>query len=150
MPRQSSEARETGWVACASACVIVLGLLVAVLWETPAGANNLDRVQLGLARTMAALKGGKPNGPNADEVVAALAKYTAINDASLFRRIIPSTANPNGTVNMAGLRQDLAFFEEEGLIQKPDPVNLDSVVDDSFAKAAIASPGASIGRTEGK
>jgi NitT/TauT family transport system substrate-binding protein len=99
----------------------------------------------GVRSYMAALKDGKLNGPNADEVVAALAKYTAINDASLFRRIVPSTANPNGTVNLAGLRNDLAFFEEEGLIQKPDQINLDSVVDDSFAKAAVANLGALIG-----
>jgi hypothetical protein len=44
----------------------------------------------------------------------------------------------------------LAFFEEEGLIQKPDQVNLDSVVDDSFAKAAVTSLGASLGGAEGK
>jgi NitT/TauT family transport system substrate-binding protein len=104
----------------------------------------------GVRSYMAALKGGKLNGTDADKIAAALAKYTAINDASLFHRIVPSTANPNGTVNMTGLRQDLAFFEEEGLIQKPDQLNLDSVVDDSFAKAAVASLGASIGETEGK
>jgi NitT/TauT family transport system substrate-binding protein len=104
----------------------------------------------GVRSYMAALKGGKLNGPDADKIVAALAKHTAINDASLFRRIIPSTANPNGTVNMAGLRQDLAFFEEEGLIQKPDQLDLDSVVDDSFAKAAVDSLGASIGEIVGK
>jgi NitT/TauT family transport system substrate-binding protein len=104
----------------------------------------------GVRSYMAALKDGKLNGPDADKIVAVLSKYTAINDASLFRRIIPSVANPNGTVNMAGLRQDLAFFEEEGLIQKPQQLNLDSVVDDSFAKAAVASLGASIGETEGK
>jgi hypothetical protein len=43
---------------------------------------------------------------------------TTTKDEAMFRRIIPSAVNPNGEVNVAGLRRDLAFFRELGLIEK--------------------------------
>ena len=60
-------------------------------------------------------------------------------NAALFRRIVPSTTSVNGSVNMKGLQQDLDFFKEQGLIQKPGQASVDNVVDGSFVKAANAS-----------
>jgi len=83
-----------------------------------------------------ALKDGHFAGPKAGEVIAILTKATPIKDAALFRRIVPSTANPDGGVNMKGLRNDLAFFRELGLIENRD-ITVDQVVDNSFVKAAV-------------
>src|SRR5436309_7817028 len=87
-----------------------------------------------------ALKDGGLAGPKADEVIPILVKYTAIKDEGMFRRMIPSYVNPDGAVNVASLKKDLDFFRELGLIEKKD-IGVEGVVDDSFAKAAVAKLG---------
>jgi NitT/TauT family transport system substrate-binding protein len=87
-----------------------------------------------------ALKDGRFAGPKAEEVIGILTKATPIKDAALFRRIVPSWANPDGAVNMTGLRADLAFFRELGLVESKD-ITVDRVVDNSFVKAAVEKLG---------
>jgi NitT/TauT family transport system substrate-binding protein len=87
-----------------------------------------------------ALKDGRLAGPAADKIIPILTKYTSTKDEAMFRRIIPSAVNPNGDVNLAGLKHDLAFFRELGLIESKD-VSADGVVDGSFVKAAVAKLG---------
>src|SRR5262249_52499212 len=87
-----------------------------------------------------ALKAGRLAGPKADEVIPILVKYTTIKDAGMFRRMIPNYVDPNGAVNIASLKKDLDFFRELGLIEKKD-IGVEGVVDDSFAKAAVAKLG---------
>jgi NitT/TauT family transport system substrate-binding protein len=87
-----------------------------------------------------ALKDGRLAGPSADKIIPILTKYTSTKDAAMFRRIIPSAVNPNGEVNLTGLKRDLAFFRELGLIESKD-VSADGVVDDAFVKAALAQLG---------
>jgi NitT/TauT family transport system substrate-binding protein len=87
-----------------------------------------------------ALKDGRLAGPAADKVIPILTKYTSTKDEAMFRRIIPSAVNPNGEVSLAGLRRDLAFFRELGLIESKD-VSADGVVDGSFVKAAVGQLG---------
>jgi len=87
-----------------------------------------------------ALKDGRLAGPAADKIIPILTKYTSTKDEAMFRRIIPSAVNPNGEVNIAGLKRDLEFFRELGLIESKD-VSADGVVDGSFVKAAVAQLG---------
>jgi NitT/TauT family transport system substrate-binding protein len=87
-----------------------------------------------------ALQDGHLAGPTANEVIPILVKYTSIKDESIFRRMIPSYASPNGEVNVGSLRKDLDFFRELGLIEKKE-VSVDGVVDSSFAQAAVAKLG---------
>jgi NitT/TauT family transport system substrate-binding protein len=87
-----------------------------------------------------ALKDGHLSGAKANEVIPILVKYTTIKDEGVFRRMIPSYCNPDGEVNIASLKKDLDFFRELGLIEKKD-VSAESVVDASFARAAVASLG---------
>src|ERR1700722_4542437 len=87
-----------------------------------------------------ALKDGRLAGPAANQIIPVLTKYTSTKDEAMFRRIIPSAVNPNGEVNLAGLKHDLAFFRELGLIESKD-VSADGVVDGSFVKAAVSQLG---------
>jgi NitT/TauT family transport system substrate-binding protein len=87
-----------------------------------------------------ALKDGRLAGPAAGQVIPILTKYTSTKDEAIFRRIIPSAVNPNGEVNLAGLKHDLEFFRQLGLIESKD-VSADGVVDGSFVKAAVAQLG---------
>ena len=87
-----------------------------------------------------ALKDGRLAGPTAGQIIPILIKYTSTKDEAMFRRIIPSAVNPNGDVNLVGLKHDLAFFRELALIESKD-VSADGVVDGSFVKAAVAKLG---------
>ena len=86
-----------------------------------------------------ALEGGRLAGPNADAVIAILMEYTPIKDPALFRAITPNGCNPDGRVNGASLRHDLAFYTEQGLIT--GAVDLDGIMDNSFVEAALAELG---------
>jgi NitT/TauT family transport system substrate-binding protein len=87
-----------------------------------------------------ALQDGRLAGPKAAEVIPILLKYTPIKEEAMLRRIVPSAVNPDGEVNVASLKKDLEFFRELGLIEKKN-VGVDSVVDNSFVKAAVAELG---------
>ena len=87
-----------------------------------------------------ALKDGRLAGPNADEIIGILTKYTTLKDPALYRRIVPTAVDPNGTVNVASLTKDLAFFRELGLIESKD-ITVERVMDGSFVEAAIAKLG---------
>src|SRR6202158_500866 len=43
-------------------------------------------------------------GPNADEIIATLTSYTAIKDPALVRQITPSAIDPDGRINVVGLK----------------------------------------------
>ena len=87
-----------------------------------------------------ALKDGRLAGPKAAEVIAILQKYTPIKDDAMLRRMVPNAVNPDAQVNLASLKKDFAFFQELGLIEKR-AVDVDGVVDNSFAQAAVAQLG---------
>ena len=82
-----------------------------------------------------ALKNGKLDGPNADEVIAILSEATPIKSREIYKLITPTGMNPDGRVNKESLAYDLAFYSEQGLIK--GRVNLDDVVDGSFVEAVL-------------
>ena len=86
-----------------------------------------------------ALKNGRMDGPNADEVIAILSAATPIKSRDIYRAITPTGMNPDGKVNMESLAHDLAFYREQGLIR--GQVTLDQVVDNSFVDAAVQQLG---------
>jgi len=87
-----------------------------------------------------ALKDGKIAGRNADEVISILSEYTFIKDPQVHRRISPAAIDPDGTMNVRGLRNDLQFFKERKLIQDP-AISVERIVDASYAAAAVKELG---------
>jgi NitT/TauT family transport system substrate-binding protein len=87
-----------------------------------------------------ALEGGKIAGPNADEVIAILTEYTFIKDARIHREITPAAIDPDGRMNLKGLRNDLQFFKERKLIQDPG-ITVERIIDTSFVDAAVKELG---------
>ena len=83
-----------------------------------------------------ALHDGKLAGPGAAEIIAILTKQTAIKDAALYGRIVPSSADPDGAVNLKTLKNDLAFYRQQGLV-KDDKIKVEDVYDGSFAALAV-------------
>lgn len=86
-----------------------------------------------------ALAGGKIAGPNADEIIRILTESTGIKDPEIFREIHAQGCNPDGRVHEPSLRNDLAFFKEQGEVK--GNVTIEQVVDHSFAEAAVKELG---------
>jgi NitT/TauT family transport system substrate-binding protein len=86
-----------------------------------------------------ALKDGRIAGPNAEEVVDSIARYSVTKDRDLIRSVIPAALHPDGEVNVDGLAKDLAFIKTLGLVKSN--VVVADIVDMSFAKAAAAELG---------
>jgi NitT/TauT family transport system substrate-binding protein len=86
-----------------------------------------------------ALKDGRLDGPNADEVIAILSEATPIKSRDVYKAITPTGMNPDGRVNRASLAYDLAFYAEQGLIR--GRVDLDAVLDDTFVEAVLKDLG---------
>ena len=59
-----------------------------------------------------ALQDGRMTGPNADEVISILTQYTFIKDPQVHREITPPAIDPDGRMNVSGLRNDLQFFKD--------------------------------------
>ena len=86
-----------------------------------------------------ALANGRLDGPTAEEVIAILTEATPVKDRSIYKLITPTGIDPDGRVNKASLLHDLAFYTEQGLIK--GRVNLDDVIDETFAAAALQALG---------
>src|SRR5215468_5148049 len=86
-----------------------------------------------------ALKNGRLDGANADDVIAILSEATPIKSRDIYKLITPTGMNPDGRVNKASLAYDLAFYAEQGLIK--GAVNLDEAVDGSFVEAVLKELG---------
>jgi NitT/TauT family transport system substrate-binding protein len=86
-----------------------------------------------------ALSGGHLAGPNAGEVIAILTETTNLKDPAIYRRIYPSSLNPDGKLNLASMRKDLAYFKNQGLVT--GTIRVEDVVDESFVTAAVRSLG---------
>ena len=87
-----------------------------------------------------ALADGRIAVPNADEVVSVLTEYTFIKDAKIHRSITPAAIEPDGRMNLEGLRNDLAFFKEQKLIQEP-AMTVERIIDTSFVERAVKELG---------
>jgi NitT/TauT family transport system substrate-binding protein len=108
--------------------------------KQPAAARAFMRAYIRAVRFYnGALKNGRLDGPNADEVIAILAEATPIKSREIYKLITPTGMNPDGRVNKESLAYDLAFYAEQGLVK--GAVNLDDAVDGSFVEAALKELG---------
>ncbi len=87
-----------------------------------------------------ALANGRIAGPNADEIVSVLTEHTFIRDARIHRSSTPAAIDPDGRLSLEGLRNDLAFFKEQKLIQDP-AATVERIIDTSFAEQAVKELG---------
>jgi NitT/TauT family transport system substrate-binding protein len=107
----------------------------------PEAAKRFMRAYLRAVRAYTdALVDGRIAGPNADEIVATLTQYTNLKNPELVRKITPPAINPDGHVNLAGMRIDLAFYRELGQVQDA-AIKPEDIVDMSFVDAAVRDLG---------
>jgi NitT/TauT family transport system substrate-binding protein len=85
------------------------------------------------------LKKGHINGSNADEICAIINQTTEVKTPALCREMTAMAIDPNGRLNLTGMRNDLATFRSQSLTQ--GDVSVADVVDDSFLSAALRQLG---------
>jgi NitT/TauT family transport system substrate-binding protein len=82
-----------------------------------------------------AIKDGHLAGPNADEIITILTESTEIKDRSTYATMNAFAVDPNGGLQIEGLRNDFKFFQERGLVS--NKITVDQVIDKSFAEEAV-------------
>jgi NitT/TauT family transport system substrate-binding protein len=80
------------------------------------------------------LKDGHFNGPNAAEVLQMVSSLTGASQ-ELIRRTTPASIDPNGRLNLASMRADLAFYKSQGFIEGGD-ISVERVVDTTLSPEA--------------
>jgi len=73
------------------------------------------------------------------KVIRALVANTTLKDASLYDKMTVPRFDPNGELNAKSLQDQQDYFISAG--EQPKPVDLNSVVDMQYAKAAVAKLG---------
>jgi NitT/TauT family transport system substrate-binding protein len=108
--------------------------------DKPDLARKFARAYIRAARFYTdAIADGSMSGPNAAEVVSILVKYSVTKDAEIHKAVIPPVIDADGKLNVDALRKDWQFFKDTGQID--GKVTVDSLLDTSFAEAAVASLG---------
>lgn len=73
-------------------------------------------------------------GEGRDEIIRILSAHSEASPEFIEREMIPLALNPDGAVHVEGIRQDLEWFQERGLVSKD--LDLDSIVDPSYLEWA--------------
>lgn len=82
-----------------------------------------------------ALKDGHFKGPNANELIDILIKYTKVKDRSLYEAMTPNGCNPDGYVDLPSMKKDYEFYKAHGYLEGQTTV--DALVDHSFVDRAL-------------
>ncbi len=112
----------------------------AFIRKRPAVAAKAMKAYLrGVRYYLDSLAGGKIAGPNADEIIDVLAKYSTLKDKAALREIVPTALDGDGRLNVDSLAKDLAFFKAQDLVKSN--IAVDRVVDLSWIAAAVKELG---------
>jgi NitT/TauT family transport system substrate-binding protein len=108
--------------------------------ERPEDAKKFMRAYLRGARDYNdALEGDRLTAPAAADVLPILTEYSFIKNPDVYRAMRSHYVDPNGTLNVASLKDVWQFFKDAKLID--GSVTVDEVVDPSFAKWAAEQLG---------
>ena len=108
--------------------------------KKPDAAQRFMRAYIRGARDYAdAVVNGKLSGAKGEEMIAILTASSQIKDPEIYRTITAANIDPDGKLGIESLKEDLAIFTKEGLIE--GKVDINKVIDSSFAEAAVAQLG---------
>ena len=108
--------------------------------KKPEAAKRFMRAYIRGARDYAdAIVDGKLSGPKGEEMIAILTASSQIKDPEIYRAITAANIDPDGKLGIESLKEDLAIFTKEGLIE--GKVDINKVIDTSFAEAAVKELG---------
>jgi NitT/TauT family transport system substrate-binding protein len=85
------------------------------------------------------------HGTDKARIIGILAAHTSVKNTKLWASMIPAGINPNGTVNLASVKQQEDFFHSIGMVKQEPP--LSSFIDNAFAAKADQILGPAAGAT---
>ncbi|HZS01138.1 MAG TPA: ABC transporter substrate-binding protein [Chloroflexota bacterium] len=80
-----------------------------------------------------------PKRQGREQVIQTLIKHTPIKDAATYEEIRPAGLDPDGKLDLASIRSDLAYYEQSGRVTQQ--IDLNQVIDTSFAEYAVQQLG---------
>jgi NitT/TauT family transport system substrate-binding protein len=113
---------------------------VAVIFYSPEFVGRTDAAQrfmIAYVRSLRDYNDAFGKGRGRAEVAQILAKYTTVKDLALYDKMIPAGLDPDGRLNVEGMRDDLNVFVRLGCIT-PDLADVGRVVDESFVNYAVS------------
>ncbi|HZR59747.1 MAG TPA: ABC transporter substrate-binding protein [Xanthobacteraceae bacterium] len=117
------------------------GFQTAVIFYSPKFTQQKDtanKFMVALVKAMRfyddSLEGGHIAGPNSDEVIDILVKYSFLKDPKVHRAIVSQVVDPNGNLNVPALEMAWKYFKDVGEID--GKVSVKDVIDLSYVQAA--------------
>jgi len=139
---QAAEQRDIGKIMM-TGDQMYLNQQVAVLLYGPGFVK--DRADVGRRFMVAYLKGVRDyndaftKNKGRAEIVAILSKNTTVKKPELYDKMVMPGLNPDGEVNVEGMKADMAWFQSKGYLK--ETVDVNKVVDTSFVDAALKQLG---------
>ena len=82
-------------------------------------------------------------GEGREDVIRILCAHAEVTPDFIERETVPLALNADGALHVEGIRQDLAWFQDRGLVS--DEVDLDAIIDESYLQWARQRIGNSSG-----
>jgi NitT/TauT family transport system substrate-binding protein len=113
---------------------------IAAIFYSPDFAADTDAAQRFMIGYVRALRDYNdafgPRHQGRPAIAQILAKHTTVKDITLYDRITPAGLDPDGHLNVPGVRDDLALFQRLGCVTG-ELADVSRVVDESFVNYAV-------------
>jgi NitT/TauT family transport system substrate-binding protein len=112
---------------------------VAALFYSPDFAGRTEaarRFTVAYVRALRDYNDAFGKGRGRAEIADILARNTTVKDLALYEKMTPAGLNPDGQLNVAGIRDDLVVFRRLGCVTS-ELADVDQVVDESFVRYAV-------------
>jgi NitT/TauT family transport system substrate-binding protein len=112
---------------------------IAALFYSPdfvARTDAAQRFMVAYIRSLRDYNGAFAKNRGRAEVAQILAKHTTVKDLALYDRIIPAGLDPDGRLNVPGMREDLTVFSRLNCVTG-EIADVSRVVDESFVNYAL-------------
>ncbi|SRR5579884_458197 len=116
---------------------------IAALFYSPDFAARTDAAQRFMVAYLRSLRDYDDaflKGIGRAEIAQILAKHTTVKDLALYDKITPAGLEPDGRLNVPGIRDDLALYVRLGCVTG-DLSDVSQVVDESFVNYALSMLG---------
>jgi NitT/TauT family transport system substrate-binding protein len=113
---------------------------IAALFYSPEFGAHTDAAQrfmVAYVRSLRDYDDAFLKGIGRAEVAQILAKHTTVKDLALYDKITPAGLEPDGRLNVPGIRDDLALYQRLGCVTG-DMSDVSQVVDESFVSYAVS------------
>ncbi len=124
----------------ASGDEIYLNMQIAALYYSPEFAGRTEAAQrfmVAYVRSLRDYNDAFAKNVNRAEAAQILAKHTTVKDLPIYERMIPAGLDPDGRLNVAGIRDDLALYQRLGCITG-EIADATRVIDESFVNYAVS------------